>query len=428
MRPSPMVRPPQPTHETLPTHKQPSTGKRFYVTRIEHPNEVVYAENVLEYLALTGVPATEIVMNPDGAHRSELEQCLQPDTLGVLGTNWHLDHSCCGNQIFLQAAAAAGVPIIQWILDHPSSRWPHFTATNADNSRFLFLSAFSEAYFRRFIIPECRSGWTVGTGPSRHSRVNQLTRRDFLARDILCILPLNVKRLGGTLAHVESRLAMLPGNLQRAVNDGIAAAQNDLQHPIERHFFDGSPPPNLLDTAGEMHQCIQIIEEIVQIRRRLGVFKIASEFPVLLQSDIASEYLDNFSAAAYESGVSMTETLVRMRCARAVVSLTHINDEIHNRTLNGLNAGAVNIIEDTPAHREFFTHGDNALLFRYGDDSLRECLELVCSDPSRAYDIALAGAALKDDPQLRFGGFDNLLRLSEPALSDQPHPVEVHSF
>src|SRR5215208_1196629 len=136
-----MFQPYEPTSEIKPAGHNALAGKRFYVTRIEHPSEIVYAQNVLEYLTLTGVPATEIVMNSDGAHRPELEQSLRADTLGVLGTNWHLDHSCCGNQVFLEAAAAAGVPVIQWILDHPSARWPQFATTNAHNSRFLFLSA-----------------------------------------------------------------------------------------------------------------------------------------------------------------------------------------------------------------------------------------------------------------------------------------------
>lgn len=399
------------------TGKPSITLRRFYVTRTEHPNEAVYAENVLEYLATIGVPAREIVMNPDGASRSELEQCLKGDPLAVLGTNWHLDHSCCGNKIFLKAAAAAGVPVIQWILDHPSARWPDFVCTNAVNSRFLFLSAFSEGYFRRFIMPKSRSAWTVGTGTSRHSWVDRFTREAFLARDIPCILPLNLRRLGGTLEDAERRWANLPEPLRGAVGEAIGKAQNDLQHPIERHFFDDAPPPELLASPRKMHRCIQIIEEIVQVRRRLTVFDTASQFPVLIQSDIASNYLSDFGAATYKSNVSMTETLVSMRRARAVVSLTHINDEIHNRTLNGLNAGAVNIIEETPAHRRFFRHGENALLFRYGDDSLRECLDFVCSHPQRAYDIGLAGMALRDHPRLRFGGFDNLLKLAGPSSS-----------
>lgn len=109
----------------------------------------------------------------------------------------------------------------------------------------------------------------------------------------------------------------------------------------------------------------------------------------------------------------MKETLGRMLRARAVVSLTHINDEIHNRTLNALNAGAVNIVEDNVVHRRFFKHGENALLFRYGDDSLRECLDVVCSHPDRAYEIAEAALSLRDDPRLRFGGYDNILRLTK---------------
>ena len=55
---------------------------------------------------------------------------------------------------------------------------------------------------------------------------------------------------------------------------------------------------------------------------------------------------------------------------------------------------------------------DRVLLFRYDDDSLAECLDLVCNRPERAYEIAQAGFALRDDPAVRFGGFENILALA----------------
>ena len=120
-----------------------------------------------------------------------------------------------------------------------------------------------------------------------------------------------------------------------------------------------------------------------------------------------------------------------MQRARAVVSLSAVNDEIHDRTLNALNAGAVPIIEDNAVNRRFFTHGKNALLFRYDDDSLRECFDLVCNHPSRAYDIAQAGSALRDDPRLRFG-FEELMRLAQapdPPFRDRIRNwLEVNGF
>jgi len=145
---------------------------------------------------------------------------------------------------------------------------------------------------------------------------------------------------------------------------------------------------------------------------------VAREFPVLIQSDIAgANHMRDTGAASFEQGVGMMETLARMQRARAVVSLSAVNDEIHDRTLNALNAGAVTVIEDNAVNRRFFTHGKNALLFRYDDDSLRQCFDLVCSHPNRAYDIAQAGIALRDDPRLRFG-FQELMRLAEaPGLS-----------
>jgi hypothetical protein len=93
------------------------------------------------------------------------------------------------------------------------------------------------------------------------------------------------------------------------------------------------------------------------------------------------------AARRIETNVDMKTTFSRMKDARAVLNVSHVNDEIHNRTLNGLNAGCANIIEDNAVHRRLFKHCENALFFRYDDDSLRQCLDLVCTDPSRAYEV-----------------------------------------
>ncbi len=403
---------------TAQQHDRRFESRFFYIARIEHPYEVIAAENLRDYFGRIGVPTREIVMNLDGADRSELAQGLNGDAIAMLGFNWHLDHSWMGNGHFLDAARAAGVPVIQWIIDHPSSRWPDFKHSNAVNSCFLFQSSYAEAYFRRFIMPHCRSASVVGnTGAARYSRCDDLTRDKFLARDILCLLPLNLRRIGGTIEDAERHLAALPRRLRNAVTGAVERAQNDLVHPIEAHFFDNDPPRSVLWSARVFHQCIRLIEDIVQIRRRIAMFAVAREFPVLIRSDAAgAHHMREPGAARFEQGVGMRETLARMQRARAVVSLSAVNDEVHDRTLNALNAGAVPIIEDNAVNRRFFTHGKNALLFRYDDDSLRECFDLICSHPDRVYEIAEAGIALRDDPRLR-SGFEELMRLAEaPSL------------
>jgi hypothetical protein len=386
------------------------TEKYLYFARVPHSNEAVLAQNVLEFCSQAGVPAREVILNLDGSLRTELGDCLG-DALAIVACNWHLDHSCIGNRLFLDVAAEAGVPVIHWFLDHPSVRWPEFVYTTAVNSRFLFESAYSEAYFRKFILPDCRSGWSVTTGPNRTTRVDELTPTSFRAREFQCLVPLNLRRIGGTLQDIERKRAALPDPLRAPVAEAIESAYLDLQEPIE-HFLLAYSPSGLLEESGQLHTCIQIIEDSVQLRRRLRVFKVAQEFPVLLQSDVASSYLEPTGPATLEEGVSIGETLARMRRARSIISLTHVNDQLHNRTLNGLNAGAVNIMEDNRVHREIFRHGENALLFRYDDDSLREALALVCSAPEKAFEIAAAGMALRDDPRLRFGRFESLLELA----------------
>jgi len=153
-------------------------------------------------------------------------------------------------------------------------------------------------------------------------------------------------------------------------------------------------------------------EEVVQYLRRRHIIEAATRFPVLVQSDESARSIWTGTVATLAENVGMESTLRRMRSARAVVSLSNVNDMIHDRTVNGLNAGCVNIIEDNAVHRRHFEHGRNALMFRYDDDSLEDCLALVCNDPERACKIALAGFAMRDELPFRFGGFNNLLDLA----------------
>ena len=53
---------------------------------------------------------------------------------------------------------------------------------------------------------------------------------------------------------------------------------------------------------------------------------------------------------------------------------------------------------------------------------LREQLDLVCSNPRRAYELAQAGFALRDEAPFRFGGFHNILELAR-----MPSPASENS-
>lgn len=383
--------------------------KYLYFARVPHSNEAVVAENVLEFCSLAGVSAREVILSLDGSLRSELGDCLS-DGLAIVGCNWHLDHSCIGDRSFLDVAAEAGVPVIQWFLDHPSIRWPEFVYSTAANSRYLFESAYCETYFRKFIMPDCRLSWAP-IGPNRNSRVPELIPAAYQAREFQCLVALNLKRPGGTPEEIEWKRTSLPDAIRAPVTEAIELAYGDLQGPIETLLLSVCPS-GLIEDSGLFHHCVQIILDTVQIRRRLKIFAVAQDFPVLLQSDIATNYLKRSGPARLDEGVSMGETIRRMPRAKSVISVTHVNDHVHNRTLNGLNAGAVNIIEDSKIHREIFKHGENALLFRYDDDSLKEALALVCSSPEKAVQIAEAGMALRDDPRLRFGRLSNLFELA----------------
>jgi hypothetical protein len=387
----------------------------FYVCRYNHPNDRVYVENILEFFHENGVYAQVIELGSDG-QRPELLACMGEDSMGVLGFNGQLAHSYIDSSSFLELAERMKLPVIQWIMDHPSTRYPDLGRSTATNSRFLFMSEFSRQYFHRHVMPDALTAATVGIGANRLSRIEGLSRSAFLNREINCVIPLLLKRIGGHLEEIQARIGTLEPNLGPAVGTAIESAMPDLDQPIETHLVAALAAIGLELDVPCFNSCLQMVEEIVQIRRRTMIFKVARNFPVLVQSDVASRWWGEGATARLEENVDMRTTFQRMRRARAILSVSHVNDEIHDRTLNGLNAGCVNIVEDNVVHRRVFRHGENALLFRYGDASLQECLDLVCNNPNRAYEIALAGFALRDDPRFRFGGFYNILELARQSL------------
>jgi len=393
-----------------------SQSGTFYICHGPHPNDLVYMENLTDFFRQQGIAVDTIALSADG-QRLELARCLNGDAIGVLGLNTLLDHSWIHAENFLEVAARTNVPVIHWVLDHSSTRWPEFTHATAANSRFLFLSPFSERYFQNCALPGSVTSHTTGnTGVSRHSRIAQLRRRDFIARAYNCIVPLNLRRIGGTLEDAMRRRDSLEPTLGRAVDRAIRTAYADLDRPIERHLVEALTDAGLNPGNDRLNFCLQIIEEAVQIKRRQWIFRIASRYPVLIQSDETARPIAGCDTAAFEVNVDMKTTFNRMRQARAVLNTSHVNDELHNRTINGLNAGCVNIVEDNLVHRRLFTDRKNALFFRYDDDSLRRCLDLVCTDPAQAYKIAKSGFKLRDRQPFRFGGFHNILKLAQTPL------------
>ena len=379
------------------------------VCRSRHHNDGIYSENIAEYLQSQQIDYYVHTLSP-GRTQPELSALLD-GAIGILGFNSQLDHCSLGEESFIDAAARRHVPVVQWFLDHPSGVWPGYTDSRNDNCRFLFNSGQAEYYFHRYCLTGRRTGIVTGVGPNSRTRVTDLTRAAFLSRPLNGLLAINLQRLGGSLADTRARIAALEPDLAEAVDEATARAQFDLDTPLEKHLIDEFGGADAAIPRALFHNCFQLLHETVQALRRMKILSVARNFPIRIQSDAAARPILDDGIADLAENVGMAETLDIVPQARAVVSVSPVNDEIHDRTLNGLNAGCVNIIEDNAVHRQFFEHGRNALLFRYGDDSLSECLDLVCNNPQRAWSIAQAGFAMRDAPRLRFGGFRNILDL-----------------
>ena len=391
------------------TPNEPEPAK-VYVYLIDHEHDRTYAENVVQYLQSQGVLCRSIPLRADGL-RPELQLCLDDHATAVLGFNSALDHSWLSSGGFLAAAEKNKTVVLQWILDHPSSRWHEFYASTADNSRFLLNSEHERQYFETHCLPGALTATMGGVGPNWRSRVARMTWDSFKQRRFACMVPLNLHRVR-SMAQNDEAMSALEAPLADVAREAIARAKFDLIGPLHRHIAAALAVYNKNVSTQAFNSICQIVEQSVQVIRRLKIFSIARKFPILIQSDRSTVPYFNGSTASLETDVGMQFTLARIPMCRSVLSVSPVSDMIHDRTMNALNGGCAAILEDNLASKSIFQHGKNALLFRYDDDSIEECLHIVCNQPDHAYAIAQAGMRLRDDPRLRFGHFRNILDLA----------------
>lgn len=383
---------------------------KIYIFSYEHEHDRIYTENLVEYLTSKGALWRSFTLREDG-YRPELDLCLEDRPTAVVGFLYLLDHCGVKSGGFLAAAEQHGLPALQWIVDHPSRRWHEFYHSTASNCRFLLNSEQEREYFETYCLPGAMTATMGGIGPNQRSRIGRLTRAAFLQRSITCMIPLSLHRIR-SIEQNDTALAALDPRLAAAVREAIASAQYDLLGSLHSRLAAALATNGQSVPPKTFHALCQIVEQAVQTLRRLKIFAAASKYPVLIQSDDSAARFLHGSAASLVTNVSMQLTLARMPLCRAVLSVSPMNDMIHDRTMNALNAGCVAIAEDNLAARGLLQHKTNALLFRYYDDSLDECLDIACNQPERAYEIAQAGMQLRDDPRIRFGQFHNVIDLA----------------
>ena len=309
------------------------------------------------------------------------------------------------------------------MLDHVSARWHEFSKSTATNSAYLFLSPYNENYFRRFILPDALTASTFSIGPNRRSRTEEFSEASYRERSIKCLIPINLRRLGDGKRRSLEDLRHSEPALHDAVSAAIDAARCDLLNPIEDHFLAALEAQGLAPPSPVFNACVQVVDELTQEWRRRYVFEVARAFPVLIDTDVELPALKTGASATFIKDSHSHRTINRLFSSRAVVSVSNLGDLMHDRTLNGMNAGCANILEDNAVHRRVFKHGVDALFFRYDDDSLRDCLDLVCNDPERAYAIAAAGFRLRDRQPFKFGDFAKIIELAAAQRARNGYPA-----
>jgi len=386
--------------------------QKIVVCHEGHQNDEGYVENVFEFLIGRGIDhefrhlGTPFTLDELARYQADGRN------VALLGFNAQVDHAWIEKEPLVSAAARHGITVMQWILDHPSSRWPEFKSSDPTTSRFLFHSPYSQAYFEKFCCKGAITATTGSVGPNGRSRSNVDGFAAFSRRPITCMIALSMARLGVSAAETEASIGALDPALAETLRQAIAQARFDLDQPMEIHLTRALADSRLVLDNATFNRCFRLLNDTVQHFRRAHIFRIANRFGVLIQSDATARSLIGPGPSHFRQDVSTPQTLTSMRLCRTVLSVSPVNDSIHDRTCNALNAGCLPILEDNRAHRGLFTHGENALLFRYDDDSIATCLALACGDPAGIYAMAQRAKAIRDCGQFRFGLFGNIVNVA----------------
>lgn len=387
--------------------------QKIIVCHEGHDNDAGYTENISEFLAARDIDhefrhlGTPFTLD-------ELARYQADDrSVALLGFNAQIDHAWIEKEPVVLAAARYGVTVVQWMLDHPASRWPEFEQSGPATSRFLFHSPYSQAYFEKFCCAGAMTASAGSVGPNWRSRSVVDGFAAFSQRPIACLIALTMARLGVSAAETEARIEALGPALAATLRQSIAQARFELDQPLEIHLTTALAESGLVLDGATFNRCFRLLNDSVQHFRRARIIKTASQLGVVIQSDATVRTMIGAGPSSFRQDVGTPETQASMRLCRTVVSVSPVNDSIHDRTCNALNAGCLPILEDNRAHRGLFTHGENALLFRYDDDSIATCLERACrGSPADIFAMAERAKAMRDDGRFRFGLFSNIVSLA----------------
>jgi hypothetical protein len=386
--------------------------RKVIVCHTTHENDVICKENIFEFLSERGVDCGSIDLGSPHATEELRRSLALGQEISLLSFNSQIDRTFVGGEPLVVVAARYGVTVVQWILDHPGVRWPEFNHSEPATSRFLFHSRYSQAYFAKYCCPQASTATAGSVGPSWRSLSKTESFEGFVQRPVSCLIAVGLTRLGATAAATEAEIECLDPLLALSLRNAVSHARFDLERPLEIHLSAALENGGLVLDNVAFNRCFRLFQNSVQHLRRAEIIQVASHFGVHIQSDETAHALITGGQASFRVNVSTVETLDKMAHCRAALSVSPVNDSIHDRTCNALNAGCLPILEDNRAHRELFCHGENALLFRYDDDSLAECLALACDNPERTYPVAERAAAMRGQPPFRFGSFSNIVALA----------------
>src|SRR5580704_3329788 len=94
--------------------------QKIIVCHEGHENDAGYTENIFEFLSSFGIDHDFRHLRISHTRHEILGYQEDSRSISLLGFNSQIDHAWVEDEPLLFAAARHGIPVVQWILDHPS--------------------------------------------------------------------------------------------------------------------------------------------------------------------------------------------------------------------------------------------------------------------------------------------------------------------
>ena len=320
-----------------------------------------------------------------------------------------------GEYDFMKSLSATELPIVYYNADPPDLTW-HFIPEDMKNLATLLGSEKSEKFWRNYVNqgPSTFTQYQTIT-PAVEKKLKQNIKKTNI-KDIELFVPINYSWFGYTPEEFELLFLTIPKFFQRLID---AAVENTFQGVEGTNAFEQELKNSNLSLDNiQYKQMLRYFTYRLNLAKRKHLFQILKRYPVLISSNIKPSFFDEGDCKASWIQTNLENSVDLFFNSKCILSMSYIEDLIHDRVTTALACGAVPFVERQNILDSRDILWSKIPSFTWNDSSLPEGLDDIFTN-SKKYDSL--GDELKEIASKRNMCFSSEKMLSLLQLISDPY-------